>query len=82
MSSQPSLLNPLDYGRPDIVVLACIRNSADVVRDELKEIGDEKRYQTALRVMESQGKAIAKHARELLERYDRGGFGGERLARP
>lgn len=74
----PSVIRPgvlREYPRPDICVLASIRSQSEQIRDEIKEIGDEKRYLSALRVMKTQAEALARNVGELIERHERSGQG-------
>jgi hypothetical protein len=56
--------------KPDIVLERSIRDSVDTIREELKEFGDERRYGTSLRVIETQAKLVAGIARELICREE------------
>jgi hypothetical protein len=59
-----------EYLRPDIVLLGSIRGASDQIREELRLIGDEQNYHTALLVLKTQGRLIGDLAEELLRRFD------------
>lgn len=58
------------YRRPDIVMLGSIAAASSQIREELKLIGDEQNYHSALLVLKTQGKLIHNLAEELLLRFD------------
>lgn len=59
-----------EYRRPDIVMLGSIVAASGQIREELKLIGDEQNYHSALLVLKTQGKLIHDLAEELLLRFD------------
>jgi hypothetical protein len=62
-----------EYARPDICLLGSLHDASDDIRAELREIGDERRYPTALRMLKAKGQAISNLAAELLSRYEKAG---------
>lgn len=67
---------PAMYNRPDIVILRSIADASDEIREELKAIGEEKRYVTALRMLVKHAHTIDSLSKVLIERFERAGDDG------
>lgn len=65
-----------EYNRPDIVILRSIADASDEIREELKAIGEEKRYVTALRMLVKHAHTIDSLSKVLIERFERAGDDG------
>lgn len=69
-SALQSALSRKEYNRPDIVVMRAMCDQNDLIKDELKFLGDEARYANALRQISKHAQNVQINAKILLDRFE------------